>query len=533
MKALTKRIFTIINHLQYYFFILFISVLIIGCQKQEKKAILPNLSTTKITNITSNSVVLECDILNDGGASILKKGFFIGTNSKPEVNGEKYECVNSSTKFNIRLDMLYCKTEYYVKSYAVNSVGIVYGDQVSFRTLADYAKISTKDVTEITSTSARSGGIILDNGGEEITSKGVCWDVNQNPTIDKFKAISGVGNSEFMSEVTGLKKNTIYYIRAYAINSVGISYGSQKEFKSKPEKPLVSTYDQVITANNTTSTSIMMKGEILDNGGVDILEKGFYYSSNQDAILNGTKIISQDENSTFITELKGLSPDKEYYIVSFATNEIGMSFGDVKIYRTAPKDYIEVGNAKWSKFNLIARKTFASSIYEPGRYFNWGSNIAWSYENTSNDRPMFSVPSGYSWVSNWSFYPHINYWPENSSPCPYGWRLPKSSEVSTLLNNISSTTWYELSSSSLYPFGRYVLKISLYNGETLWFPCASYRNSDGTVNDIDRSAKFAVYWIYDYRDYNAFGFYFSNNTKYNFYGFTENHGLLIRCVKDW
>lgn len=92
--------------------------------------------------------------------------------------------------------------------------------------------LTTKDVTDINERSAISGGEILDDGGGTIISKGVCWALNQNPTIIDNMIDEGIGNSPFSSSIEELRPNTQYYIRAYATNEKGTAYGNEVEFKT-------------------------------------------------------------------------------------------------------------------------------------------------------------------------------------------------------------------------------------------------------------------------------------------------------------
>lgn len=90
--------------------------------------------------------------------------------------------------------------------------------------------VATMSVTNITQTSASSGGSISNDGGASIIAKGVVWSTSQNPTLDDSKTENGSGTAEFTSEISGLTANTTYYVRAYATNSAGTGYGDQKSF---------------------------------------------------------------------------------------------------------------------------------------------------------------------------------------------------------------------------------------------------------------------------------------------------------------
>jgi PKD repeat protein len=97
-------------------------------------------------------------------------------------------------------------------------------------TSLDIPEVETNVVTNITQTSATSGGKVIDDGGHAVTARGVCWSLAPNPTITDNKTIDGSGTGSFTSNITGLTANTPYYVRAYATNSAGTGYGNQVVF---------------------------------------------------------------------------------------------------------------------------------------------------------------------------------------------------------------------------------------------------------------------------------------------------------------
>lgn len=105
--------------------------------------------------------------------------------------------------------------------------------------------IITSTVTEITSNSATSGGVITNDQGEIIIEQGVCWDIQAHPTIlnnTTSNSIStGTNIGSFTSEITGLSPNTRYYVRAYATVRhsetdpyTGTGYGNEMTFVTLP-----------------------------------------------------------------------------------------------------------------------------------------------------------------------------------------------------------------------------------------------------------------------------------------------------------
>jgi len=95
--------------------------------------------------------------------------------------------------------------------------------------------LTTLPISEITANSAKSGGNITDNGGGEITSRGVVWETEANPTLENHSGVTVNGNGPgvFQSNLANLSASTIYFVRAYATNSAGTAYGGQVEFTTK------------------------------------------------------------------------------------------------------------------------------------------------------------------------------------------------------------------------------------------------------------------------------------------------------------
>ena len=92
--------------------------------------------------------------------------------------------------------------------------------------------VVTAEVTEITASSAKGGGEVTNDGGAEVTERGICWSTNVNPTLNDNHIASGTGIGTFTIAIDGLNTNTFYHVRAYAINEKGIAYGLDREFKT-------------------------------------------------------------------------------------------------------------------------------------------------------------------------------------------------------------------------------------------------------------------------------------------------------------
>jgi len=85
--------------------------------------------------------------------------------------------------------------------------------------------VTTTNVTDITEITATTGGNVTSDGNAEVTSRGVCWNTSENPTIANNKTSDGTGTGSFTSSLTQLTPGTNYYGRAFATNSEGPGYG--------------------------------------------------------------------------------------------------------------------------------------------------------------------------------------------------------------------------------------------------------------------------------------------------------------------
>ncbi len=109
--------------------------------------------------------------------------------------------------------------------------------------------VSTSPVIDITQTTATSGGEVTDDGGADVTARGVCWSTSQNPTIADGHTSDGTGTGTFVSNLTGLTLNTLYFVRAYATNSMGTAYGNEVNFTTLSA---AFTCGSAITINHVT-----------------------------------------------------------------------------------------------------------------------------------------------------------------------------------------------------------------------------------------------------------------------------------------
>ena len=140
-----------------------------------------------------------------------------------------------------------------MRAYATNSDGVTgYGDNKEFTTSSISAPtVTTTDVSSITTTTASSGGDVTSEGSASVTARGVCWSTSADPTTADNKTTDGTGTGTFTSSITGLSSNTTYHVRAYATNSDGTGYGSDKTFTTAA--PAGTYYVNIASGNDSNA----------------------------------------------------------------------------------------------------------------------------------------------------------------------------------------------------------------------------------------------------------------------------------------
>ncbi len=220
----------------------------------------------------------------DGNSNYMAKAFA----SKTGWEGYNYTCVvgwntstNNSTRFSAmpmgywngsfndvhRGAYYWASTQYDATNshhryfyYSSSTVGNTYSNKsygLSVRCLRDASIASTGDmtppfvttaqVTNISATGAVAGGHVSADGGSVVTARGVCWNTVGDPTLEDQHISTGNGIGNYTVTLSGLAPNTTYYVRAYATNAVGTSYGATLIFTSAgqpcPGAATITDYD--------------------------------------------------------------------------------------------------------------------------------------------------------------------------------------------------------------------------------------------------------------------------------------------------
>ena len=304
-----------------------------SCNKDEAMPVLPKLTTTSATNVGSTFAKLGGNIAEDGGSPVTARGVCWGLASKPTVSlGTKTNDGVGKGVFVSNLSGLSLGVTYFARAYATNSAGTAYGNEVTFKTL-NSPLLSTSSATNLTGTSVTSGGDITSDGGSSISVRGVCWDVNANPTAQlSTKTSNGSGVGLFTSNITSLVIGTKYYIRAYATNAAGTSYGNEIVVVTKGKPEL-----ETLNPTNITTSSIQTGGKVSGDGGESVNARGVCWSTTNNPTIDlPTKTIDGSGVGSFSSTISNLTPNKIYFVRAYATNSLGTSYGNEVSFNTLP-----------------------------------------------------------------------------------------------------------------------------------------------------------------------------------------------------
>jgi uncharacterized protein (TIGR02145 family) len=409
----------------------------------------PTLSTNSISSITSTSAVSGGNITSDGGSSVTASGICWSTSPTPIITSNKSTDGSSAGSFTSSLTGLSPNTTYYVRAYATNGLGTVYGSQVSFTTnsTAVIPIVSTTSISFITGTTASSGGAISNDGGSAVTARGVCWSTAQNPAITDSKTADGSGTGNFTSSLSGLSLGTTYYARAYATNSAGTAYGNSITFTTSSTQiqlPTIST----IAVTSSSWDSGASGGIITSDGGATVTVRGVCWSNSPSPTISGNKTTDGSGTGSFSSSFNGLLKWWRYYVRAYATNIVGTAYGNEISFTTmipplqfsTSKTYgsltdadgnvyktIQIGSQTWMAENLRATKYSDGTSIPEGEAFNneWSSLVSpgysWLYWNDETFKSVYGA------LYNW-------YTVNTSKLCPTGWHVPNDTEWKTLTN---------------------------------------------------------------------------------------------------
>ena len=523
-------------------------------------ACLPVVTTNIVSNITTTTASCGGNVIFDGGATVTARGVCWSTVHNPTTSNNHTTNGTGTGSFTSSLTGLTIGTTYYVRAYATNSVGTAYGEEVSF-VAALLPVVNTATPTNIMGTSAICGGNVTSDGGATVIARGVCWSTSPNPTIISSHTTNGTGTGSFTSSLTGLTIGTTYYIRAYATNSVGTTYGEEVSIIT-PNFPTVFTN----TIPIITSTSATCGGNVTSDGGATVTARGVCWSTSHNPTIISYHTTDGTGTGSFTSNITGLNAHTTYYVRAYATNSTGTSYGTERSFTTHNNNddgqpcpgvaivtdidnntynTVQIGNQCWMRENLRTIR------YTNGTYIALGSSTstttAYRYYPNNNS----SNVSTYGYLYNWKAVMG-NSSSSSTNPsgvqgiCPTGWHVPSYAEWTQLIDYVISQSQYVCGDNNTY-----IAKAlaSTIGWDSYSYTCAVGDNPNANnatgfsalpagiyYGDYDRFGNSAHFWsATEMNDVNhAHGPYLYTASTYVYVtgGNYKAFGVSVRCVRD-
>ncbi|MCP4219172.1 MAG: hypothetical protein GY765_31340 [bacterium] len=332
-------------------------------------ATIATVTTDAAYNIALTTAAGGGNVTSDGGATVTARGLCWNTSGNPTTSDTTQSIGTGTGTFSGTLTPLTQSTTYYVRAYAVNSVGTAYGNQVSFTTTTagtvTIPTVTTDAAYNITTGSADSGGNVISDGGATVTSRGLCWSTSAYPTTSDFTQSGAGGTGSFMVSITGLTENTTYYARAYAVNSAGTAYGNQISFTTSSSGTLATVTTDA--ASTITESSADCGGNVTSEGSSAVIISGLCYGTSADPEFSDTVLVLGSGIGPFTTTISGLAENTTYYVRAFALNFDDTAYGNEVSFTTSEQNtaqlVVDERNLYFGASNFTANAQAVSGRY--------------------------------------------------------------------------------------------------------------------------------------------------------------------------
>ena len=530
-------------------------------------AYLPTVSSVTLS-ATGATVSMTANVISDGGDAVTERGACWSTSQHPTTSSTHEVASGAGTgEFTVSGSFTPGAT-YYVRAYATNSEGTAYGAEVTY-VMPILPTVTTSEVSNISATTATAGGsATVGSGGAPVTARGVCWSTSQNPTISDSHTTDGSGTGSFTSNITGLNATTTYYVRAYATNNAGTTYGSQVSFTTTEATPKVTTSAVSDITVVGTSINATCGGNVTNEGAFAVTARGVCWSTSQNPTVSDSHTTDGSGAGSFTSNITGLTSGTTYYVRAYATNSAGTAYGsqvsltlpqvDAKSCTNAPTvtDHegnvyatVQIGTQCWMRENLRTTTSPKTGTYlvntanrptsPASASASYGSKVAHWYMNNPTTYASYGLL--YNWCAAMDTANSENYMevPTPSVPngnnnyfsvtvsgnhrgiCPAGWHLPSYTEWNTL-KTAASNTQYNLQVDG----SAWSANATNSTGFTA-LPAGIFQSSYGTFQAQDRTA----FWSCTNGTDRAQQLYMtSGQIKLSLDD--KNRGNSVRCIKD-
>ncbi|TCO09863.1 hypothetical protein [Natronoflexus pectinivorans] len=308
-----------------------------GCSDDKDSKSLPVVAAMEVDHISKSSATVLAQIISTGGSSVMSYGVCLDVNPSPDIDNLYVEGSGKSPDgiFSVEITSLKSGTEYFVRAFAINEVGIAYSDDVSFITdKSPTSKILIKDVTDVSYTSARVISAVKVNEGFDLEEYGIVWDFNTTPDMESNK-VEGEEidqDGSFIVDLSDLESGKTYYVRVYAIIDAEVIYGEEYSFNTLETEVAKIGQSEII---EVAANSIKIRALIEDDMGTSVISRGVCWNTTGMPEIDDSFVEDEDGGiGEFVTTVSGLNSSTTYYFRAFAINSTGVSYGEEMVVET-------------------------------------------------------------------------------------------------------------------------------------------------------------------------------------------------------
>lgn len=308
--------------LKYILFFLPLVLMLGSCEKDaEPEAVSIGMQLEEPQHIGRTYVWLKGCVTSQVS---LKETGFLWWKAGDREHASEVACRDSlSYGMQVLLEGLEPDVSYEYCLYAGNGTTRLTGQPGSFKTLL-YGKPLLSDLVAEEEATNRFTFRVKDDGidgtGQNLLSKGVCWNTEGNPTVDDLKAEATDEENLFTVSIPNLEENTTYYLRAFALNdSSYLAYSPEIKIQTGKTLPRVSSIQL------SDSLKKVFSATLEDIGGAEVVSKGFCWNTTGMPTVRDEMTTADDDFTAVLSEL---NPNTLYYVRAFAENAYGVGYSE-------------------------------------------------------------------------------------------------------------------------------------------------------------------------------------------------------------
>lgn len=324
------------------------------------------LTTNNVENIDviSGTAVFSATMSNVGKPRFSERGFKYGFNPNPSADDITIKDSGNGTNYDATITGLAQNETYYVRAYAIQNEQLIYGNTVSFGTFSEIAAVNTSATTSIGATTATFNAYVSAEGNPPYTERGFCFSEQSSPTVSNNKKVAaGNGTGNYSLEISDLKYQTTYFVRAYVIQNGSPIYGNVVSFTTTWEDASVST----LQPNDITGTSAELSAKITGKGDPGFHMYGFCYNTYGNPTVNNDKVelaTSYPFTGNYKMDITNLQSGVTYYYRAFLRQGENIVYGDVVSFTTIQEPQLFT-------YNVTNIQGVESGTIVPGVYYQY------------------------------------------------------------------------------------------------------------------------------------------------------------------